>query len=115
MIFNHINYNFGDATLNNNVMDFYSILVHEFGHVLGLGDIYSSSCTSVSMYGYSSEGQIGKRTLEQSDKNGIRALYGYISGSSPPTTTNAPKTATNNDIKLSIPYYIIILFIYMLY
>ena len=73
--FNNV-FTWGDATLNPNVMDLENIGVHEIGHVDGLGDIYSSSCSSVTMYGYSDYGETAKRTLETPDITGLRKLYG---------------------------------------
>jgi len=66
----------GDATINSGVMDLENIATHEIGHGLGLADIYDSSCSEVTMYGYSEEGETKKRTLEQPDITGIRELYG---------------------------------------
>ena len=57
-------------------MDLQNIAVHELGHSFGLADIYSSSCAEVTMYGYSTEGETKKRTLEQPDITGIQKLYG---------------------------------------
>lgn len=85
MILNQVDYNFGDASVNSRLMDLLSIVTHEFGHVFGMGDIYSSSCSAVTMNGYSSEGQINKRTLESPDVTGIRLLYGEAT-----QTTSAP-------------------------
>ena len=51
----------GDASL----MDVQNIATHEMGHTLGLSDLYTDSCNSVTMYGYSTEGDIEKRTLER--------------------------------------------------
>ena len=58
------------------VMDLWNIATHEIGHGLGLSDLYESSCTEVTMYGYSQEGETKKRTLGQADITGIQALYG---------------------------------------
>ncbi|MEM5871491.1 MAG: matrixin family metalloprotease [Candidatus Aenigmatarchaeota archaeon] len=66
----------GDATTNPNVMDWQNIATHETGHGLGLSDVYQSACSEVTMYGYSWEGDIGKRTLEQADIIGLQKLYG---------------------------------------
>lgn len=66
----------GDATLDPTVMDLQNIATHEFGHAFGLGDVYSSSCTEVTMYGYSDYGETKKRTLELPDITGLQALYG---------------------------------------
>ncbi|MEM4243121.1 MAG: hypothetical protein QXM31_04440, partial [Candidatus Woesearchaeota archaeon] len=49
-------FSWGDATVNPAVMDLQNIATHEFGHSVGMSDIYSTSCTAVTMYGYSSNG-----------------------------------------------------------
>lgn len=69
-------YQWGDGELNPALMDLQNIATHELGHAVGLADIYSSSCLEVTMYGYSDNGEIKKRTLEQPDINGLRTLYG---------------------------------------
>lgn len=56
-------------------MDFDSIAQHELGHSIGLADIYSGSCSAVTMYGYADYGQTNKQTLELPDINGINKLY----------------------------------------
>jgi len=66
----------GDATLNTSVMDLQNIATHELGHGVGLADIYSTTCSEVTMYGYSSYGETKERTLEQPDMTGLRLLYG---------------------------------------
>lgn len=66
----------GDANLNPSVMDLLNIATHEWGHALGLNDVYESLCSEVSMYGYSDYGETKKRTLELPDIEGLRKLYG---------------------------------------
>jgi len=56
-------------------MDFESIATHELGHSVGLGDLYTSECLEQTMYGYASEGETTKRTLESGDIAGVRKLY----------------------------------------
>jgi len=68
-------FGWGDATLNPGKMDVQNIATHELGHVLGLGDIYSRACSSVTMYAPSSYGQTQKRTLEKADITGLKKLY----------------------------------------
>ena len=72
----------GDADSNNdglvdnpNVMDLQNIAIHELGHGVGLGDVYNSACSLVTMYGYSNYGEIIKRTLDAADITGLRTLY----------------------------------------
>ena len=71
-----INFTWGDATGNPDVMDLQNIAIHELGHGLGLGDLYDSSASEETMYGYSDYGETKKRTLYFGDIAGIQALYG---------------------------------------
>jgi hypothetical protein len=63
-------------------MDVQNIVTHEFGHWVGLADIYPDSVNFLpndiwlTMYGYSSYGVTYQRTLGQGDINGIQAVYG---------------------------------------
>ena len=65
----------GDAGSNPSLMDLQNIATHELGHGFGLGDLYQRKWSDQTMYGYASEGQINKRTLESGDIAGIRTLY----------------------------------------
>jgi hypothetical protein len=69
-------FTWGDALGNPSVMDLQNIATHELGHGFGLGDLYQLKWSEQTMYGYASEGQINKRTLESGDIAGIQALYG---------------------------------------
>lgn len=70
-------YVWGDSTLKgNSVMDLQNIATHELGHGIGLSDIYNSRYATVTMYGYSFNGDIEKRTLEEPDIAGLRKIYG---------------------------------------
>jgi predicted Zn-dependent protease len=69
-------FTWGDATKTAGVMDLQNIATHEIGHSLGLGDLYTSSCSAVTMYGYSSYGDTKKRTIETPDINGLQKIYG---------------------------------------
>lgn len=74
MIFDDVDFDWsigGSAT----TMDLQNIATHEFGHAVGLGDLYNS-CTQETMYGYSTEGETKKCTLEPGDEAGLLALYG---------------------------------------
>lgn len=68
-------FHWGDAEINSTLMDLQNIATHEFGHSVGLSDIYSTSCSSVTMYGYSTYGETQKRTLEQADITGLQKMY----------------------------------------
>ena len=56
-------------------MDFENIATHELGHSVGMGDLYTSSCATQTMYGYADFGEIDKRDLEAGDIAGINLLY----------------------------------------
>jgi len=56
-------------------MDFENIATHELGHAVGLGDLYNDACSEQTMYGYSTEGETKKQTLESGDIAGIQKLY----------------------------------------
>ena len=66
-----------DWSLEGNAlkMDFSNIAIHELGHSLGLADLYDGACSEQTMYGYATEGETKKRTLEAGDITGIRSLY----------------------------------------
>jgi len=68
----------GDATNPEtpSAMDLQNIATHELGHGVGLADIYDTTCSAVTMYGYSNNGDIQKRTLEVPDIRGLQTLYG---------------------------------------
>jgi hypothetical protein len=71
-----IDYLWGDATFEPNIMDLQNIATHEIGHGVGLDDVYDTACVEVTMYGYSDYGEINKRDLEEPDITGIQELYG---------------------------------------
>ncbi len=75
MLFN-TRFVWGDSTTAGGVMDLQNIATHEFGHAAGLGDIYSSTCSAVTMYGYSGYGETQKRTLGLPDITGLQKMYG---------------------------------------
>lgn len=66
----------GDATVNDTVMDLQNIVTHEIGHGVGLADLYDTVCLDETMYGYSNYGDIKKRDLNDGDITGIQELYG---------------------------------------
>ncbi len=75
MIFN-TRFAWGDASADGTKMDLLNIATHEMGHSVGLSDLYTSSCSAVTMYGYSNYGDLAKRTLEQPDIAGLQKMYG---------------------------------------
>lgn len=68
-------YTWGNADVDSTAMDLENIVTHELGHALGLNDQYELSCEPVTMFGYSANGEVSKRTLEQADIQGITELY----------------------------------------
>ncbi|NIO43954.1 MAG: matrixin family metalloprotease [Candidatus Aenigmarchaeota archaeon] len=68
-------FTWGDATVINMTMDLQNIAVHEFGHGAGMDDLYTTSCSLETMYGYSTEGETIKRDLHTGDIIGIQKLY----------------------------------------
>lgn len=62
-------------------MDVENIATHELGHWLSLDDLYEADSREYTMYGYSSAGEIKKRSLEYDDEDGI--IYLYPEGSPP--------------------------------
>lgn len=57
-------------------MDLQNIATHEFGHWLVLDDLYNRPAREQTMYGYSTEGETIKRTLDSGDIAGLEAIYG---------------------------------------
>jgi predicted Zn-dependent protease len=57
-------------------MDLQNIATHELGHGLGLNDLYESAASEETMYGYSTYGEMSKRSLFIGDIAGIHDLYG---------------------------------------
>lgn len=74
VVFDNVDYTFGDATLDSSVMDFLNIATHEFGHAAGMGHP-ESTCTEETMYAYSDFGETKKRDLNAGDIAGVVALY----------------------------------------
>lgn len=69
-------FNWGDAKVDPTLMDLENIATHELGHGIGLLDIYTDSCSSVTMFGYGTEGEVDKRSLETADIEGLQIMYG---------------------------------------
>lgn len=63
------------ATGEEGKYDVQSVATHEAGHWLFLEDLYSSTNSEQTMYGYVDPGELKKRTLEWGDRAGVRYLY----------------------------------------
>ena len=63
-------------------VDVQNIMTHEAGHWLVLGDLYEDNPRFVTsdlyetMYGFASEFELQKRSLESGDEAGIQTIYG---------------------------------------
>lgn len=57
-------------------LDIQNIATHEFGHTVGLDDLYGEVYSELTLYGYSSKGETKKCTLEIGDIAGAQCLYG---------------------------------------
>jgi len=68
-------FEWGDASVDNLLMDVQNIMTHELGHWAGMGDVYDSAGSEETMYGYSTEGEIKKRDLYYGDIRGITEMY----------------------------------------
>lgn len=78
----------------SNLYDVQNIGTHELGHSLQLKDLYSSSDSDKTMYGYGSAGETKKRTLTSDDIAGIKAIYGESSGGGGGTSGTILKQGT---------------------
>jgi len=56
--------------------DIQNIATHEFGHPVGLDDLYLTEYRELTMYGYSSKGETQKCSLEEGDIAGAQEPYG---------------------------------------
>ncbi len=74
MVYNDVNYAWGDATTNPALMDLLNVAVHEVGHAAGMGHP-GDSCTEESMFRFAEEGETKKRDLYTGDIVGIKQLY----------------------------------------
>jgi hypothetical protein len=74
MVFDEVDFEWGDADGDPSVMDYWNIFTHEIGHAAGMAHP-SDSCTEETMYRFSEEGETKKRDLNAGDIAGIKGLY----------------------------------------
>jgi hypothetical protein len=67
------------------VYNLYPVALHEFGHVVGLDDLYADACSSATMYGYMSGGETGRDSIDSRTVACARELYGLSGASSAAT------------------------------
>jgi hypothetical protein len=65
-----------DPVRKNRAFDVQNIAAHEFGHPVGLDDLYDSIYSELTMYGYSGKGETAKRSLEEGDIAGAQSVHG---------------------------------------
>jgi hypothetical protein len=64
-----------DCNGKKGAFDLRDIATHEFGHWMGLGDLYDSGSKDLTMYGYASRSELKKDTLGLGDITGVRAVW----------------------------------------
>lgn len=60
--------------IESDAYDVQNIATHEFGHWVGLDDLYATSTAELTMYGYGALGELKKDTLGVGDIDGVRAV-----------------------------------------
>ncbi len=63
-----------ECQLSPDAYDLPDIATHEFGHWIGLDDLYNTVDADLTMYGYGAGGELKKRTLGTGDYNGANAV-----------------------------------------
>ena len=82
-------------------IDVQAVATHEIGHLVGLADLYSPEDSAMTMFGYTSPGDVTQRTLEWGDQAGLRQLYPSGTVTQPPTAyidSITPNPATQGQI-----------------
>ena len=82
-------------------IDVQAVATHEIGHLVGLADLYSPEDSAMTMFGYTSTGDVTQRTLEWGDQAGLRQLHPSGTVTQPPTAyidSITPNPATQGQI-----------------
>ncbi|MGB9594352.1 MAG: matrixin family metalloprotease, partial [Anaerolineae bacterium] len=93
IVFNDLNYTWSTDG-SPGTMDVQNIATHELGHSLVLLDLYGSADTHKTMYGFASNGETKKRSLEAEDRAAIAYVYPAAATQTPTPTPSATATAT---------------------
>ena len=64
----------GDCSTQYDAYDVQNIATHEFGHWVGLEDLYDAADKDLTMYGFGAGGELKKRSLGTGDTNGAGAM-----------------------------------------
>lgn len=64
----------GECQATPDAYDVQDIATHEFGHWLGLDDLYNTAAKDLTMYGYGAGGELKKNTLGTGDVLGANAV-----------------------------------------
>lgn len=64
----------GECQSSPDAYDLQDIATHEFGHWVGLDDLYNDVDKDLTMYGFGAGGELKKRTLGRGDVNGAKAV-----------------------------------------
>ncbi len=80
----------GPGTIGNRY-DLQGIMVHEYGHALGLGH---SSVSGATMFPTGSPGQTSLRSIEADDVAGVQCVYGLASLTKPTIVATVPNGAS---------------------
>ena len=83
--------------------DIQTVGTHEFGHWVGLDDLYDGADSDKIMYGYIGSNTI-KRSLHSDDVNGIRSLYGTATPPPAPTLTSPANGATVSNTSITFQW-----------
>jgi len=73
-IYDDVDYDWSSAG-ETGKMDFENIATHELGHSVGMSDLYTTSCSEETMYGYGANGETKKQDLNGGDIAGMNKLY----------------------------------------
>jgi hypothetical protein len=64
----------GECQSSPDAYDVQDIATHEFGHWVGLDDLYDDADKDLTMYGFGAGGELKKRTLGTGDADGANAV-----------------------------------------